>query len=89
VIKAQELDTISTDVPSEIEDLTDDDETEEFRQACLSSIVSPDIQQLTVAAALALSSGDSEIDLAEVSGLARLCDAWDVAVKDAQDIWYE
>jgi len=53
----------------------------------MAPIVSRDIQQLTVGAALALSSGDSEIDAEEVLGLTRLCNAWDVNVHDAQDIW--
>lgn len=83
----RELEIISTDVPEEIENLEDEDETEAYWQACLESIVSEDIQQLTVGAALALSSGDSEIDAEEMSGITRLCDTWDVAVKDAEDIW--
>lgn len=83
----RELDTISNDVPEEIGDLDDEDDSEAYWQICLSSIVSEDIQQLTVGAALALSSGDSEIDAGEMAGIARLCDAWDVTVKDAEDIW--
>ena len=84
---ARELDEVSTDVPDEIEDLSSDEDKEAYWQDCLASIVSEDIQQLTVAAALALSMGDSEIDPAEMSGIARLCATWDVALKDAQDVW--
>lgn len=85
----RELDTISTDVPDEILDLTSEEEREAYWETCMAPIVSRDIQQLTVAAALKLSGGDSEIGAAEVSGLARLCKAWDVNVKDAQEIWNE
>ena len=85
----RELDTIATDVPDEIRDLDSDEEREAFWETCLAPIVSRDTQQLTVAAALKLSGGDGEIGSAEVSGLARLCRAWDVHVKDAQEIWYE
>jgi tellurite resistance protein len=83
----RELDTISSEVPEEIGDLDEEEETEAYWQHCIASIVSEDLQQLTVGAALALSSGDSEIDADEMSGIARLCDAWDVTVKDAEDIW--
>jgi len=86
-ILLRELDKISTDVPEEIRGLGDDEEREAFWQTCLAPIVSRDIQQLTIAAALKLSGGDSEIGAAEVSGLARMCKAWDVNVKDAQEIW--
>jgi len=84
-----ELDTISTDVAGEIETLSDDEEAEAYWQICLEPIVLSDIQELTVAAALALSSADSEIDADEMSGLARLCDEWDVSTKDAQDLWVD
>ena len=83
----QELDEISTDVSDEIEALADDDDIESYWDDCLASIVSEDIQQLAVAAALALAVGDSEIDTSEFSGIARLCDAWDVDLKDAEEIW--
>ena len=83
----RELDTISTDVPEEIENLEDEDETEAYWQLCLEPIVLEDIQQLTVGAALALASGDSEIDANEMSGITRLCEAWDVEIRDAEDIW--
>lgn len=83
----RELDEISTDVVEEIEDQQDEDDMEAYWQACLEPIVSEDIQQLTVGAALALSSGDSEIDENERSGIARLCDTWDVSEDDAWDIW--
>lgn len=83
----RELDTISTDVPEEIENLEDEDEKEAYWNLCIAAIVLEDLQQLTVGAALALSSGDSEIDADEMSGIARLCEAWDVAVKDAEDLW--
>lgn len=82
-----ELNTISSDVAGEIENLTDDEETEAYWQVCLAPIVLSDIQELTVAAALALSSADSEVDAEEASGIARLCDEWDVDVNDALDIW--
>ena len=82
-----ELDTVSTDVADEIEDLSDDEETEAYWLTCLAPIVSSDIQELAVAAALALSSADSELDAEELAGLTRLCDEWDVNIKDAQDIW--
>ena len=82
-----ELDNISTDVAGEIETLSDDEEIEAYWQVCMEPIVLSDIQELTVAAALALSSADSEIDAEEMSGLARLCDEWDVSTKDAQDLW--
>ena len=82
-----ELETISTDVAGEIESLTDDEETEAFWRTCLAPIVLRDIQEVTVAAALALSSADSEIDPQEMSGLSRLCDEWNVDIQDAQDIW--
>ena len=85
--RQRELDTISTDISSEIEELVDEEETEAYWQTCLVSIVSEDIQQLTVGAALALSSGDSEIDANEMSGIARLCDTWDVDIRDAEEIW--
>jgi len=65
----------------------DDEEAEEYWQACLAPIVSSDIQDMTVAAALALSSADSELDVDELAGLSRLCDEWDVRIQDAQDIW--
>lgn len=83
----RELEIISTDISSEIEELADDEEAEAYWQTCLVSIVSEDIQQLTVGAALALSSGDSEIDANEMSGIARLCDTWDVDIRDAEEIW--
>ncbi|MDH3274975.1 MAG: hypothetical protein OEM64_12335 [Gammaproteobacteria bacterium] len=82
-----ELDTIATDVENEIADLMDDEEAEEYWQTCLAPIVSSDIQDMTVAAALALSSADSELDVDEMAGLSRLCDEWDVRIQDAQDIW--
>jgi tellurite resistance protein len=85
----RELDEIATDVPDKIKDLESDEEREAFWEECLAPIVSRDIQQLAVAAALKLSGGDSEIGSEEVSGLARLCKAWDVNVKDAQEIWNE
>ena len=83
----QELETISTDVSDEIEDLSDEEDTEAYWQTCLSPVVSDDIQELTVAAALALSSADGDLDAEEMSALARLCEAWDVDAGDAQDIW--
>jgi hypothetical protein len=82
-----ELDTIASDVAREIENLSDDEETEAYWETCLAAIVSDDIQELTIAAALALSSADSELDVDELAGLARLCDEWDVSIQDAQDIW--
>ena len=82
----QELDEISSDVLAEIEALTDDD-FESYWDSCLTSVVSEDVQQLAVAAALAVVVGDSEIDASEMSGIARLCDAWDVDVSDAEAIW--
>ena len=86
-ILLQELDTISTDVPEQIEDLDTDEEREEYWRVCLEPIVLTDIQQLTVAAALTLAGSDSEINSSEVCGLARMCKAWDVNVKDSLDIW--
>lgn len=83
----QELEIISTDVSDEIEDLSDDEAIEAYWQDCLAPVVSDDIQELTVAAALALSSADGEPNEEESSALARLCDEWDVDVGDAQDIW--
>ncbi len=83
----RELDEISADVPAEIEALADDDDTESYWEGCLASIVTEDIQHLAVAAALALAVGDSELDASELSGIARLCDAWDVELKDAAAIW--
>ena len=83
----RELDEISTDVANEIEDLADEEEKESYWQTCMEPIVVEDIQQLAVGAALALSSGDSEIDAGEMSGISRLCEAWDVDVKDAEEIW--
>ena len=83
----RELDEISADVPAEIEALADDDDTESYWDDCIALIVTEDIQHLAVAAALALAVGDSEIDTSEFSGIARLCDAWDVALKDAEAIW--
>ena len=85
----RELGTIAADVPDQILSLQSDEEREAFWETCQAPIVSRDIQQLTVAAALKLSGGDSEIGSAEVSGLARLCQAWDVNMKDAQEIWNE
>ena len=82
-----ELKTISADVVYEIENLSGDEETEAFWQTCLAAVVSDDIQELTVAAALALSSADGELDAEEMSALDRLCREWDVNVEDAQDIW--
>lgn len=84
---ARELDVVSTDVPAEIEQLASDEDKEAYWEDCMAAIVSDDIRQLAVAAALALSMGDSEIDPAEMSGIARLCDAWDVLLKDAQAVW--
>jgi len=84
---SSELDTITSDVVEEIEALADEDEAETYWQTCLAPIVSEDIQQLTVGAALALSVGDGEIDAEELSGLRRLCDTWDVTVKDAVGTW--
>ena len=84
---ARELDEVSTDVPAEIEELASDEEKEAYWADCMAPIVSEDIQQLAVAAAMALSMGDSEIDPEEMSGIARLCAAWDVTLKDAQDVW--
>ena len=86
-IVAQELDEISSDVLAEIEDLSTDDDMESYWQDCLESIVSEDIQLLAVGAAAALAMGDSEIDESEMSGISRLCDAWDVSLKDAEAIW--
>ena len=82
----QELDEISSDVLAEMEALTDDDFAS-YWDSCLASVVSEDVQQLAVAAALAVAVGDSEIDASEMSGIARLCDAWDVDVSDAEAIW--
>jgi tellurite resistance protein len=82
-----ELDTIASDVSGEIDDLADDEETEAYWQTCLAPIVSSDIQEMTVAAALALSSADNEVDADELAGLSRLCDEWDVRIQDAKDIW--
>jgi hypothetical protein len=53
----------------------------------MAAIVSEDIQHLAVAAALALSIGDSEIDPAEMASITRLCNTWDVTLKDAQAVW--
>ncbi|MDJ0909813.1 MAG: hypothetical protein QNI99_11510 [Woeseiaceae bacterium] len=86
-IVAQELDEISTDVLADIEDLARDEDMESYWQTCSSSIVSEDIQQLAVGAAYALAMGDSEIDEEERTGISRLCDAWDVSLKDAEAIW--
>jgi tellurite resistance protein len=83
----RELDEISTDVAEQIEDLAGDDESDEYWQGCLDAISAEDIQQVAVGAAMALAGGDSEIDADEMDGIARLCVAWDVSVKDALDIW--
>lgn len=88
-ILLEELETISTDVPEEILDLDTDEEREEYWQACLASIVSRDIQQLTVAAAFMLASSDSEINPSEAQALRRMRKAWDVDLKDALEIWNE
>ena len=88
-ILLQELETISTDVPEEIQDLDTDEEREEYWQTCLASIVSRDIQQLTVAAAFMLASSDSEINPSEAQALRRMRKAWDVNLKDALEIWNE
>jgi hypothetical protein len=82
-----ELDTIASDVADEIDNLTDDEEAEAYRQTCLAPIVSNDIRELTVAAALALSSADNELDADELVELSRLCDEWEVRIQDAKDIW--
>lgn len=82
-----ELDTIASDVAGEIENLSDDEEAEAYWQTCLAPIVSSDIQEMAVAAALALSSADSELDVDELASLSRLCDEWDVRIQDAKDIW--
>lgn len=83
----RELDEISSDVLAEIESLADDEDVESYWDSCLASVVSEDVQQLAVAAALALAIGDSEIDTGEMSGIARLCDAWDIEVSDAEAVW--
>ena len=83
----RELDEISSDVLAEIEALADDDDVESYWDNCLASVVSEDVQQLAVAAALALAIGDSEIDTDEMSGIARLCEAWDIDVSDAEAVW--
>ena len=83
----RELDEISSDVLAEIEALADDDDVESYWDSCLASVVSEDVQQLAVAAALALAIGDSEIDTDEMSGIARLCAAWDIDVSDAEAVW--
>jgi tellurite resistance protein len=88
-ILLEELETISTDVPEEILDLDTDEEREEYWQTCLASIVSRDIQQLTVAAACMLASSDSEINPSEAQALRRMRKAWDVDLKDALEIWNE
>ena len=88
-ILLQELETISTDVPEEIQDLDTDEEREEYWQDCLAPIVSPDIQELTVAAALMLASSDSEINSSEAHGLERMRKEWQVDLKDALEIWNE
>jgi tellurite resistance protein len=85
----EELETISTDVPEEILDLETDEEREEYWQTCLASIVSRDIQQLTVAAAFMLASSDSEINPSEAQAIRRMRKAWDVNLKDALEIWNE
>ena len=85
----RELDEISSDVLAEIEALADDDDVESYWDSCLASVVSEDVQQLALAAALALAIGDSEIDTDEMAGIARLCDAWDIEVSDAEDVWYD
>lgn len=82
-----ELETITTDVVYEIESLSGEEETEAFWQTCVGAVVSDDIQELTVAAALALSTADGELDTEETSAVNRLCGEWDVDVEDAQDIW--
>jgi len=82
-----ELDTVASDVAAEIDYLTDDEEAEAYWQTCLAPIVSSDIREMTVAAALTLSSADSELDVDELAGLSRLCNEWGVKIKDAQDIW--
>ena len=88
-ILLEELETISTDVPEEILDFDTDEEREEYWQTCLASIVSRDIQQLTVAAAFMLASSDSEINSSEAQALRRMRNAWDVDLKDALEIWNE
>ena len=88
-ILLEELETISTDVPEEILDFDTDEEREEYWQTCLASIVSRDIQQLTVAAACMLASSDSEINPSEAQALKRMRKAWDVDLKDALEIWNE
>ena len=88
-ILLEELETISTDVPEEILDFDTDEEREEYWQTCLASIVSRDIQQLTVAAACMLASSDSEINPSEAQALRRMRKAWDVDLKDALEIWNE
>lgn len=83
----RELDEVSEDVLSEIGALTDEADVESYWESCLESIVSEDVQQLALAAALALAVGDSEVDTDELSGLARLCNEWDIEVSDAEAIW--
>ena len=83
----RELDEISDDVLAEIEALTDDDDLESYWDSCLATIVSADVQQLAVAAALALAVGDSEIDTNEMSEISRLCETWDIDISDAEAIW--
>ena len=84
---AREVDQVTTDVPAEIEELLSDEDKESYWEDCMAAIVSEDIQHLAVAAALALSIGDSEIDPAEMASITRLCNTWDVTLKDAQAVW--
>ena len=83
----RELDEVSSEVLADIEELADDDDVESYWDDCLASVVSEDVQQLAIAAALALAVGDSELDTDEMSGITRLCDAWDIKVSDAEALW--
>jgi len=79
----KELDTITQDVPDEIDQLDSDEEREAYWKKCLAPIVSRDIQQVTVMAAVRIASGDGEIDPTEAAGLRRLCKECDTDLREA------
>ena len=78
----RELDTIESDTRGEIDNLDSDEEREEYWQKCISSIVSRDVQQLTVLSAHHIADGDSELTPNEASGISRLCDVWGIDLKN-------
>lgn len=79
----RELNRVAEEVPDEIRKLSSKEERDTYLGKCMAPILSKDVQQIAVGAALRVAGGDSELQPREVSTIWRICKEWGIDPKDA------